>query len=62
MPGTDNRRPLKTLSKPWAQWLARGLTKLKVQPNHISIAGIVFAVAGGALLFAPIAMRHFILP
>lgn len=49
---TENRRPLKTRSKPWAQALAKLLVRLKVQPNHISIAGVVFAVLGGACLVA----------
>lgn len=48
----DNRRPLKTRSKPWAQWLARFLAARKVQPNHISIAGIGFAVVGGGCFLA----------
>jgi len=47
---TENRRPLKTRSKPWAQALARFLVALKVKPNHISIAGVVFSVLGSACL------------
>ena len=47
---TENRRPLKTRSKPWAQALAKFLVARKVQPNHISIAGIVFSFIGGVLL------------
>ncbi|MGB8353827.1 MAG: CDP-alcohol phosphatidyltransferase family protein [Chthoniobacteraceae bacterium] len=47
---TENRRPLKTRSKPWAQALAKFLVARKVQPNHISIAGIAFSIIGGVLL------------
>jgi len=46
----DNRRPLKTRSKPWAQSLARVLVATKVQPNHISMAGIGFSILGSACL------------
>jgi len=46
----DNRRPLKTRSKPWAQSLARFIAALKVQPNQISMAGIGFSVLGSACL------------
>ena len=48
----DNRRPLKTRSKPWAQALARFLVARKLQPNHISTAGVGFSVIGGACLLA----------
>lgn len=52
-PVVENRRPLKTRSKPWAQWLARFLARLKVQPNQISIAGIgISAIGGGCLMMA----------
>ncbi|HWB61107.1 MAG TPA: CDP-alcohol phosphatidyltransferase family protein [Chthoniobacteraceae bacterium] len=46
----ENRRPLKTRSKPWAQALAKFLAVRKVKPNHISAAGLVFALLGGACL------------
>jgi len=52
----DNRRPLKTRSKPWAQSLAHLLVALKVQPNYISMAGIGFSVLGSACLV--MAHRH----
>lgn len=42
------RRPLKTRSAAWAQWLARWLVERRVSPNAISIASLGFA-AGGAL-------------
>lgn len=47
---TENRRPLKTRSQPWAQALARFLAARRVQPNHISIGGMVFSVIGGVCL------------
>lgn len=49
----ENRRPLKTRSKPWAQWLARRLVVLKVRPNQISVIGIGFSLCGGACLLVP---------
>jgi len=52
MNGTENRRPLKTRSKPWAQALAKFLAARKLKPNHISIAGMAFSVAGGVCLLA----------
>jgi phosphatidylglycerophosphate synthase len=55
----ENRRPLKTRSKPWAQALAKFLVARKVLPNHISIAGMVFAALGGACLLATAHSRLF---
>jgi phosphatidylglycerophosphate synthase len=49
---TENRRPLKTRSKPWAQALAKFLVARKIKPNHISAAGAGFAVLGGGCLLA----------
>ena len=58
---TENRRPLKTRSKPWARGFAKFLTERKVRPNHISAAGMGFAVAGGAfLLEAPYHTVYFL--
>jgi phosphatidylglycerophosphate synthase len=61
MTPTENRRPLKSRSKPWAKALAKLLVACKVQPNHISIAGIVFSVIGGALLLAHASGGMFLL-
>lgn len=47
---TENRRPLKTRSKSWAQKLAKILVARKVRPNVISMAGLGFAALGGAYL------------
>ena len=46
------RRPLKTRSATWARWLARKLTGLGVSPNAISVASLVFALAGAAVMIA----------
>ena len=48
----ENRRPLKTRSKPWAQALAKALAARKISPNQISSAGLGFAALGGACLLA----------
>lgn len=50
MLNTENRRPLKTRSKPWAQALAKTLVAKNVAPNAISAAGLGFAALGGACL------------
>lgn len=52
MDAAENRRPLKTRSQPWAQALAKFLAARKVQPNHISQAGVVFAALGGVAFLA----------
>lgn len=44
------RRPLETRDKRWAQSLAAWLTRAGVEPNHISLFGLV-AAAGGAAGF-----------
>ena len=46
----ENRRPLKTRSKPWARTLAKMLSAKRVAPNAISTAGLGFAALGGACL------------
>jgi phosphatidylglycerophosphate synthase len=52
----QGRRPLKTRSTPWAQWLARWLAARRVSPNAISLASLVFAALGAlAMLAAPLA-------
>ncbi len=52
----QERRPLKTRSAPWAQWLARWLAARRVSPNAISLASLVFAAVGAlAMLAAPLA-------
>lgn len=47
---TAGRRPLKTRSAAWAQALAAALIKRRASPNAISVAGLGFALLGGALL------------
>jgi len=50
----QNRRPLETRSRSWAQALARALSASRVTPNAISVASVVFAALGSAvLLFSP---------
>jgi len=50
----DNRRPLETRSRAWAQSLARALLAAGVTPNAISVASILFAALGAAVLvFSP---------
>jgi len=48
MTETGSRRPLKTRQAPWAQALARGLTKAGLTPNAISAIGVLFSAAGAA--------------
>jgi phosphatidylglycerophosphate synthase len=48
----SGRRPLKTRSAAWAQRLAALLARRRVSPNAISVAGVGFALVGGALLLA----------
>ncbi len=49
-----DRRPLKTRSRPTAAALAAALVKRGVRPNHVSLAGVAFALfAAGALVALP---------
>lgn len=48
--GTGARRQLKTREKPWAQKLARWMGTTGITPNMISVASIVFSIAGAACL------------
>jgi phosphatidylglycerophosphate synthase len=49
-----DRRPLKTRGRPTTAALASALTRRGVRPNHVSLAGVAFAlVAAGALLALP---------
>jgi phosphatidylglycerophosphate synthase len=47
---SNDRRPLKSRSLGWVQTLARLLVKLRVRPNHISLAGIGFALLAFGVL------------
>jgi phosphatidylglycerophosphate synthase len=50
----ENRRPLETRSRAWAQALARALVRAGATPNAISVAGVLFAALGtAALLLVP---------
>ena len=54
MADDQNRRPLETRSHLWARALARALTASRVTPNEISVASVVFAALGAAVLvFSP---------
>ena len=49
-----DRRPLKTRSRPTASALAAALQRRGVRPNHVSLAGVAFALlAAGALVALP---------
>jgi phosphatidylglycerophosphate synthase len=49
-----DRRPLKTRSRPTAAALAATLARHGVRPNHVSLAGVAFALlAAGALVALP---------
>ncbi len=51
MTGTEsNRRPIAARGSAWAQRLAAALARSAVTPNQISVASIVFAAIGAALL------------
>lgn len=50
MANDQNRRPLETRSRGWAQALARALIGARVTPNGISVASVLFAAVGAALL------------
>jgi phosphatidylglycerophosphate synthase len=44
------RRQLATRGQAWARALARGLTRARVSPNAISVAGLLFALLGALSL------------
>lgn len=46
------RRPLKTRTRGFARAAARRLARSGVRPNHVSVLGLVFAVAAGAAFVA----------
>ncbi len=47
------RRPIKTRRSPWAAALSRGLLRLGLSPNQVSVLSAVFAAgAGAAMLLA----------
>jgi phosphatidylglycerophosphate synthase len=46
----DNRRPIAARGSAWARKLAATLARSAVTPNQISVASVVFAAAGAALL------------
>jgi len=46
----DARRPLKSRSTGWARALAHRLARSSITPNQISVASVVFALAGAAAL------------
>jgi phosphatidylglycerophosphate synthase len=51
---SDNRRPLKSRNTTWAAACARGLVRIDLKPNQISILSIVFAaMAGACFVFVP---------
>ena len=45
-----NRRPLKSRSSAWAQYLAGALVRARASPNGISVVSVVFAAAAAMLL------------
>ena len=42
----QNRRELKTRAQAWPRALARGLARMRVTPNMVSVASIAFAIVG----------------
>lgn len=53
-----DRRPLKTRARPTAGALAAALAQRGVRPNHVSLAGVAFALlAAGALVALPHASK-----
>lgn len=47
---SPDRRPIKTRSAWWAQAITRGLVRLGVSPNQVSVASVGFALIGAAML------------
>ena len=45
-----NRRPLKSRSSGWARSLSAALARTRVTPNQISVASVLFAALGAAVL------------
>lgn len=46
----ENRRPIKARASKWATGITDALLKRNISPNQISIASVVFALAGASLL------------
>ena len=46
-----DRRPLKSRARPSARSLAAALARLGVRPNHVSVAGVFFALAAAVAFF-----------
>ena len=52
LPAEERRRPIRARHTRLAQSAARGLQRLGLRPNQISVASVGFAAAGAALLVA----------
>jgi len=61
-PISPDRRPIKTRSAWWAQAIARGLVRLGVSPNQVSVASIAFALIGAVLLICEARGSASVLP
>ena len=48
----ENRRPIKARSSRWATGITYALLKRTISPNQISVASVVFALAGAGILIA----------
>ena len=48
----SDRRPLRVRGAGWAQGIARGLARLGMSPNQISVASVIFAAAGAVCMLA----------
>lgn len=46
------RRPLKTRSARWASTLLRGMLRMGIRPNQVSVMSVVFAAGSAACLWA----------
>lgn len=51
MPQDDNRRPIAARASGWARSTSAALARSSITPNQISLLSIVFAAAGGGLLW-----------
>jgi phosphatidylglycerophosphate synthase len=49
---SPDRRPIKTRSARWAQGIARGLVRLGVSPNQVSVASIACALIGASMFLS----------
>ena len=61
-PLSPDRRPIKTRSAWWAQAITRGMVRMGISPNQVSVSSIVFALVGAALLICEARGSASVLP